>query len=293
MDADHTLQQSDGQTPQNSKNDLSCLVQIYPPDVIDGMLVLENRTLVIGRDLGADLVLDDPNVSRRHAELVPVEDGVEIIDLDSTNGVMINNAEVDRRVLSSGDTIGIGGYIFRYLSAGSIETQYHETVYTALVRDALTGTMNKRYLMESMSRELARAIRQKAPLSVIMLDIDHFKSVNDTHGHLVGDEVLKEFGRRILSIAREDDLLARYGGEEFCLLLAGTELDEACEVAERCRQIVDSTAFQTEVGDLSVSASFGVACLDPAHPISCDEILELADQKLYQAKAGGRNQVCG
>lgn len=271
----------------------SCLVQIYPPDVVDGMVLLECERLLFGRDETSDIVLMDSGVSRRHAELVNDGDQYSIVDLGSTNGTLVNGSPVDRSVLQSGDTVRVGSFIFRFLSADSVETQYHETVYNALVRDALTGTMNKRYLLESMQREIARAVRQKATLSVAILDIDHFKRVNDTHGHLVGDEVLKEFGNRMTEISRADDLLARYGGEEFCLLLADTGLAEALEIMERCRQRISALPFMTADGPLDITASFGVACLDPIEATDPLELIKLADAKLYEAKKTGRNRVCG
>lgn len=272
----------------------SCLVQIYPPDIVDGRVLLESEQLLIGRDENADMVLADSGVSRRHAELVQADDVYAIRDLGSTNGTLVNGVTIERaQILNSGDTVRIGSFIFRFLSADSVETQYHETVYNALVRDALTGTMNKRYLLESMYREIARAVRQQAPLAVTILDIDHFKSVNDTHGHLIGDEVLKEFGSRMNAISRDDDLLARYGGEEFCLLLAGTNLSEAIEITERCRLAVAETPFMTGVGELPITASFGVACLHPIKSVEPLDLIKVADEKLYEAKRSGRNRVCG
>ena len=289
-----TIQKTNRESLGRGGTSESCLVQIYPADIVDGMVLLESDCLLIGRDENASMVLSDSGVSRRHAELIH-EDGVYAIrDLGSTNGTLVNGTPINRKqILNTGDTVRIGSFIFRFLSADSVETQYHETVYNALVRDALTGTMNKRYLLESMHREIARAVRQDAPLSVAILDIDHFKSVNDTHGHLIGDEVLKEFGKRMTDVSRDDDLLARYGGEEFCLLLAGTSLVEAIEITERCRTAVAETPFATAIGDLPITASFGVACLDPIEPIDPLDLIASADAKLYEAKRTGRNRVCG
>ncbi|MEM6470221.1 MAG: GGDEF domain-containing protein [Planctomycetota bacterium] len=279
-------------------------MQIYPPDVVDGMVLLECEHLLIGRDDRADIILSDSGVSRQHAELIVESGSYAIRDLGSTNGTLVNGTAVRQRLLDSGDTIRIGSFIFRFLSANSVETQYHETVYNALVRDALTGTMNKRYLMETMQREFARALRQRVTLSVALLDIDRFKSVNDTHGHLIGDEVLKEFGRRMMNVCRADDLLARYGGEEFCLLMADTDLDGAKEIMERCRLAIADKPFETGIGSLNITASFGVAALVPAEPAGAEspsptntmepsELLEIADKRLYEAKQSGRNKVCG
>ncbi|MEO1527410.1 MAG: GGDEF domain-containing protein [Planctomycetota bacterium] len=291
---DATIQKTNRDSLGRGDTSQSCLVQIYPPDIVDGMMLLETDHLLIGRDEKADLVLSDSGVSRRHAELQREHGVFAVRDLGSTNGTLVNGVLIDgKTVLNTGDTVRIGSFIFRFLSADSVETQYHETVYNALVRDALTGTMNKRYLLESMYREIARALRQQAPLSVAILDIDHFKSVNDTHGHLIGDEVLKEFGKRMSDVSRDDDLLARYGGEEFCILLAGTNLKEAMEITERCRMAVADTPFSTGIGDLPITASFGVACLDPVEPMDPLDLIAIADEKLYEAKRSGRNRVCG
>ena len=274
--------------------DECCLVQMYPPDVIDGMCLLEDDLFSIGRADECGLPLMDSSVSRNHAELEKTDSGYLIRDLQSTNGTLVNGSLVQGDcVLQTGDTIQIGSFLFRFLSAGSVDTQYHEAVYSALTRDALTGTMNKRFLMDAMTREIPRCIRAKMELTVVMLDIDHFKAVNDTHGHLVGDEVLREFGQRARTVCREDDMLARYGGEEFCLLLASTGRDDAFAMAERCRTAIADTPFQTEAGPLAITASFGFACLDPATPESPKELLERADKQLYEAKHGGRNRVCG
>ncbi|MCO8121557.1 diguanylate cyclase [Stieleria sp. TO1_6] len=275
------------------RNDQSCLVQIYPADVVDGMLLIESERLLIGRDGDADLILPDHSVSRRHALITRSDNGFEIEDLDSTNGTFIAGQAVKKATLRSGDTIRLGSFLFKFLSAGSVESQYHETVYSALTRDALTGTMNKRYLVETLDRSIATAVRQQQPLSVIMVDIDHFKSVNDSYGHLVGDEVLREFGRRLGATCREDDLLARYGGEEFSLLLSATTADDAIDVAQRCRHAVCDLPFETASGPLEVTASFGVACLELTKGETGTQLIQRADRNLYEAKRSGRNRVCG
>lgn len=290
-DAPSTVRAIKPSRPQETEE--CCLVQIYPPDFVSGMLLLEGKRLVAGREPSVDLHLADGSVSRNHAEFVREASGYLIRDLGSTNGTLVNDHRINEQLLRSGDTIQMGSFIFKFLSAGSIETKYHETVYSAITRDALTGAMNKRYLLESLQRETARAIRQGQPLSVLMLDIDHFKSVNDNHGHLVGDEVLREFGRRILAICREDDLFARYGGEEFCLVMSSTAKPDAMEIAVRCRLAIADHPFATLAGDLRITSSFGLACLDPAASLTPDALIKVADENLYQAKRSGRNRVVG
>lgn len=270
-----------------------CLVQIYPADVIDGMTLMQKDTIVVGRDQHCDLLIEDSSVSRRHAEFRKVNDSYDLCDLGSTNGTHVNGESIKNRELQSGDCIKLGSYLFKFLSAGSVETIYHETVYSAMTIDALTGAFNKNYLLDNLQREIARSHRRERALAVVMSDIDKFKSVNDTYGHLVGDEVLKEFGRRLLAICREDDLFARYGGEEFSLVLTETGLEEAMLMAERCRATIAAEPFETSVGPLSITSSFGVTLMPKDKLVSPTDMIGEADERLYQAKERGRNQVVG
>ena len=288
LDVDRTAEAAPRRRPSRaltSANQECCLVQIFPPDVVEGMTLLEQDDISIGRSIHCDLPLSDNSVSREHASLVRCDEGFFVRDLCSTNGTIVNESLIaSDHLLRTGDTVRIGGYLFRFLSANSIETQYHETVYVALTRDALTGTLNKRYLMEATNREIHRSTRAQLEMAVVMLDIDDFKSVNDEHGHLVGDEVLRAFGKRLGEICRSDDLLARYGGEEFCMLLAATNQEEAREMTERCRRAVADKAFKTAAGPLMITASFGFAVLDPRDPKTFPELLQIADKKLFDAK---------
>lgn len=270
-----------------------CLVQIYPADVIDGMILMEKDTIVVGRDGQCDLHLPDNSVSRRHVEFRRVGDGYELSDLRSTNGTLVNNEPISCHLLESGDRIKIGSYIFKFLSAGCIENAYHETVYSVMTIDALTGAFNKSYMLDNLQRELSRCERHDRPMALVMMDIDKFKSVNDTYGHLVGDEVLKELGRRMGEVCREDDLFARYGGEEFAMILCETDLEDALDMAERCRHVVAVEPFETAAGPLEVTASFGVATRMDDQPETPTDLIATADERLYQAKKGGRNRVAG
>lgn len=270
-----------------------CLVQIYPAEIVDGMVLMERDTLIAGRDESCELWLADSSVSRRHAEFRRINDSYEVSDLGSTNGTLVNGDPVRSRLLVSGDSIKLGSYLFKFLSAGSIETAYYETVYSAMTIDALTGAFNKSYLLDNLNREIARAQRHDRPLALVMTDIDKFKLVNDTHGHLVGDEVLKEFGRRLSEVSREDDLFARYGGEEFSLVLSETPLESAVQITERCRAAIASEPFVTAAGPLEITASFGLTMLTDDRSVTPEDLIGEADAFLYQAKHAGRNCVVG
>ncbi len=160
------------------------------------------------------------------------------------------------------------------------------------VTDALTGAYNRRYFVDSLERELERAKRFRFPISVILLDIDHFKRVNDTLGHAVGDEVLVELVCRFQGQLRESDLLARYGGEEFVLLLSHLDEGSALVAAERLRGVLADAPFLVGEQAVPISASFGVATVDPDGDHSVSAVLRRADQAMYKAKDAGRDRVC-
>ena len=162
-------------------------------------------------------------------------------------------------------------------------------------KDSLTGCYNRAYLNEHLPHEIKRALRYHHPLSLAICDLDYFKKVNDTYGHLCGDMVLKEFVECIMSLIRSDmDWLARYGGEEFLLVLPETTFKNASRLAERLRKRISKKVFKWEGKKISITASFGVTGFEkyrPGENISPDDLIEMADQYLYQAKNQGRNNV--
>ena len=270
-----------------------CLVRIYPADGIGQMVELAHEQTVLGRDAGCDLELADDSVSRRHAAIEFAGGGFDVVDLGSTNGTYVNDVRVARQRLNAGDRLRVGNQIFRFLGADRIEAEYFETVYRIMTVDGLTQVYNKRCLLESLERELLRAQRTLRSLSVLLFDVDRFKTINDTHGHLAGDEVLVELCRRAKGLLRRDELLARYGGEEFALVLVETPLDEARLVAERLRQTIAENPFTTERAEIGVTISIGVAETRDGESIAAAELLDRADKQLYAAKEAGRNRVCG
>jgi len=162
-------------------------------------------------------------------------------------------------------------------------------------RDALTGLYARWYVMQKIEEELNRALRHGSPLAVLMVDLDHFKRVNDSFGHRVGDQVLQTMGQLVKDSLRVYDIPGRYGGEEFCLMLPETRIDNTSVVAERIRQRVASTPIQHRDGVVSVTASIGVAGVDDRNErtavMSAGELIERADQALYASKRTGRNRV--
>lgn len=268
------------------------LVRIYPVNSIEQPVPLADETILVGRDAHCSLTLGDDSVSRRHATIEPFHDRHLVSDLGSTNGTYINERRIfDSQPLSAGDRIRFGNQIFKYLSSDRVEAQYYEVVFKLMTTDGLTSVHNKRYMLETLEREVHQSNRAGSPLCVMMLDLDKFKSVNDTHGHLAGDAVLVEFAHRIKSVLRSGDLLARYGGEEFAMLLTRTSIEDAAQIAERIRELTAATPVAFEEREIPITVSIGICCSDGTQQVEPSELIGRADEKLYLAKASGRNQV--
>ena len=166
-----------------------------------------------------------------------------------------------------------------------------EAAQKLALTDPLTGAFNRRTFLELAEREIARTRRSKGSLSLIMLDIDHFKQTNDRNGHLAGDEVLKALVAVVLTCLRKEDLLVRYGGEEFCTLLPSVAVDRATAMAERMRDAVEQARFSFDGRILPVTVSIGVSSLSLDGNEGVDRLISRADEALYTAKKSGRNRV--
>jgi two-component system, cell cycle response regulator len=274
-----------------------CLVLIYPPGPDMGKRYpLGSDEIVVGRGSDCDIQIDRDSVSRKHARVFRVGDQWFVEDLGSTNGSYINDVPIQRSPLRDSDFVKIGSAIFKFLSGQGVEASYHEEIYRMTIIDGLTAAHNKRYMIEFLEREMARCSRYGRPLSLLMFDIDHFKRINDTHGHLTGDYVLKEMCKRLLGRIRKEELLARYGGEEFAAVLPETGHDGAMQFGEVIRTIVEAEPFEYEGDHFQVTVSVGVATLDgdgASRPTDPGEFIKMADENLYKAKRAGRNCVVG
>jgi diguanylate cyclase (GGDEF)-like protein len=280
---------------QEQAQDEACLVQIYGPN-LGKRFVLDRDETTIGRGEGCEIVLELDNVSRRHCSVLTNRDGSILKDLGSTNGTYLNNREVRGEApLRTGDLIKVGSSIFKFLHGGelgSIEAQYHEEIYRLTIIDGLTQVHNKRYLLEFLDREMARCHRHQRPISVLLFDLDHFKNINDTYGHLAGDYVLRDMAAALKPRIRREECFARYGGEEFALVLPESNLETAVFVAEKMRKHIEEHDFVFEQKRIPVTFSGGVAEMRKEHadPLT---FLKTADEKLYAAKRAGRNRVVG
>lgn len=271
-----------------------CLLQIHPLKISGDLIELKAARTLVGRDASCGYCIPDASVSRQHAVIECVDDEWKVTDLESTNGTCVNETRVTSAAIVPGDRVQFGSHIFKFLSTNHIEVQYHEALYSMITRDGLTGILNRRYFADIIQREFCRAVATGKQLSLIVFDIDNFKRVNDTHGHLAGDEILQEMSRRVLGVIADHDVFARYGGEEFAILLQDKDMSEACELAERCRAVVEATPFTTCMGHLPISVSLGVADVTSLdQKVDNTELFRAADAKMYEAKRSGRNRVCG
>lgn len=271
-----------------------CLVVIYTKEatLLGKRFVLDQNQTRVGRGADNQIVLDGDSVSRRHCHFERRGEAWLVVDDGSTNGTYVNDDHISsEHRLANGDRIKVGPTIFKYLSGTDVESQYHEEIYRLTIIDGLTQAYNKRYLFEALEREIIRARRHARALSILMFDIDHFKPINDEHGHLAGDVVLKELARLIQGRIRRDEVLARYGGEEFVVMLPETDLEGARALAETLRARVEETPFVFQSDRIRVTISVGCAMLEDADR-SATELLKRADECLYEAKRSGRNRVC-
>jgi two-component system, cell cycle response regulator len=265
------------------------LVVIYG-EFLGRRFEISDAPLTIGRSPECSIQLADDSASRQHCRVSPGEDGVVLVDLNSTNGTYVNGTAVSARHLRDGDRVQVGRTIFKFLMGSNIEQAYHEEIYRLKTTDGLTGAVNKRSFDEEMQREFHRFLRYGRPLVLVMLDIDLFKKVNDTYGHLAGDRVLSELGRLICGAVRSEDTFSRYGGEEFALLLPETELADGIRFTERLRSDIAAARFEFDGMTIPVTISGGVAdaTADMAGP---ERFVALADERLYAAKRNGRNRI--
>ncbi len=267
---------------------VASLVQIYGPN-LGQRYILDKPEVTIGRDESCNIVLNNDHVSRTHARILVSERGVEFEDMKSTNGSLVNDREVKRVVLISGDIIKIGSLMLKFLPEGSAEALYHEEIYRLTINDALTDIPNRRHFDDFLDREFARARRHNRPLSLMLFDIDHFKKVNDQFGHLAGDYVLRKLAGTVQKMVRREELLARYGGEEFGVVLSETDIEKAARFGEKIRSTIERTKFTFDSRTIKVTASIGVSTLKAS--MSRESFVHAADQALYQAKQKGRNRL--
>lgn len=263
-------------------------------DNVGTMVDIGGDPIVVGREMDVGLTLAEVGVSRRHARVYRADDKVLIEDLGSKNGTFLNRERIASQQpigLADGDIIFIGAATLKFLAEGNVEVSFLQHLKEVGARDPLTQVANRRSFDDFMERELRLANLRERDLVMLIVDVDRFKSVNDTHGHLAGDMVLKELAAIMQNNLRGTDFLCRFGGEEFAIVLPSTTLLAAVPLAERLRLAVQDHAFVYEKGRIPITVSIGAGSWLEAETADRDALIARADARLYSAKQNGRNQV--
>jgi two-component system cell cycle response regulator len=251
-------------------------------------------TVTIGRDSNCEIAFPEVlSLSRVHARVRFSDDGVVVEDLGSTNGTFVNDRRVIGEIfLAGGDRIQFGALHFKFLREDDVEAAYHEAIHQLVMQDGLTEIANRRKFNEELSREFARAVRHERPLAVVVFDIDCFKQINDTMGHLCGDFVLKRLTRICRKRLRPEQVFARVGGDEFAILSPETNLEGVEILAERLRASVEQYRFETDMVPESFQITCSFGCAEMTTDMNTEsQLIEVADKALYAAKNAGRNRV--
>ncbi len=273
---------------QQSKN---AYILFLKGHLLGKLCTLHKGATIIGRSVQADIPLKDGGISREHSEIKVDGENATIKDLGSTNGTFVNNKRITRHALKDGDKIQISSStVFKFILSDESEKVFHDELYRMGVMDPVTNIYNKRYFTERLKQEFSLAKRNKTGLSLIMIDLDFFKKINDTYGHLAGDFILGKLSEVFSSMTRNEDIVARYGGEEFVAILPGSSEEGAVICAERIREKIAQTPFIFERETINITVSIGIATLDENNFFgSHEDFIEAADNCLYRSKKNGRN----
>jgi two-component system, cell cycle response regulator len=254
---------------------------------------LPNARIVIGRAPTCEIRLQDDGVSRQHAAIWFDSERMWVTDLESRNGTMVNDERITKAtLLREGDKLQIGrSSVLRFGYQDELDHEFHENLLSSALRDSLTKLFNKRYLLDRLDAEIKFARRHSTSVSLLMFDIDHFKHVNDRHGHLAGDAVLVQLAELLTNSVRDEDVVARFGGDEIAMILRAIPADAAMELAGRLRRLVENTVTVYQQLELKITVSVGVGSFPSSDRATPQALIEDADKALYRAKGGGRNRV--
>ena len=256
------------------------------------VLSIAQTPFTMGRHATNKLPIDDDSISRFHARFVREGSEYFVEDLGSRNGTFLQGKRITRAVVKDDDWVQLGARVaFRFALTDSRQEGLLRKLYESSTRDALTGAYNRRHFEDRLRAEIAFAVRHATDCALILLDLDHFKRVNDTYGHPAGDEVLRHLGGIATRALRTEDVFARFGGEEFAVIVRGASTRGAARLAERLREALLKQNPVYEGQEIPVTLSAGCAALSCCSAPSPDEVVAVADRRLYAAKKGGRNQV--
>ena len=264
--------------------------------IVDGnnvgrMYPLDKKRITIGRSAEFDIQLVDSSSSRKQAIIEFNDNNKPVLkDLDSTNGTYVNGARITEINIKNGDNILLGySSVFMFAIQDSLQSKFQMNLYESSIHDSLTAAFNQKYFLDSLNKAFSYSLRHQSSLGLLMLDIDLFKKINDTYGHLVGDIVLKEVVKKIENNLRNEDILCRYGGDEFAVIIRDFKYGFVKIAAERIRLVFDGKSMNCEDHKINISLSIGAAAIDNENIETFKDMIELADANLYKAKKSGGN----
>ena len=256
------------------------------------VLSVAETPFTMGRHATNQLPIDDDSISRFHARFVCEDGNYFVEDLGSRNGTFLQGKRITRAEIKDDDWVQLGARVaFRFTLTDCRQEGLLRKLYESSTRDALTGAYNRRHFEDRLRAEIAFAVRHATDCALILMDLDHFKRVNDTYGHPAGDEILRHLGGIATRALRTEDVFARFGGEEFAVILRGASTRGAGRLAERLRDALSQQHAVYEGQEISVTLSAGCAALSCCATPSSDEVVAIADRRLYAAKQAGRNRV--
>ena len=292
-DSDHTAVKSIKDLTGDLASRKASLLVIAGTSAGKMFRVHDLNPMIIGRSKECDICLVEDGISRQHARVERDGHGnIIIVDLNSTNGTHHDGARITRHLMRDGDLIQVGSTTFlKFSFQASLEESFHQVQYDQAIRDGLTGIFNKRHFWTKFIEEFAYSLRHNEATSLVMVDIDHFKQINDTYGHLAGDMVLRQITETISKTLRKEDIFARYGGEEFAIILRNQDEQRAYLAAERIRRMVETRRFIWYGTPIPITVSLGIATMNERNFLDPEEMVRKADEYLYMSKENGRNRT--
>ncbi|MBX7193695.1 MAG: GGDEF domain-containing protein [Sandaracinaceae bacterium] len=280
--------------PGGMKDDRRGTITLLSGDRPGRLIEIDGTELVVGRTDESTLRIEDESLSRKHARFFRLMGNYYVADLQSTNGTFVNGNRISAPTqLADGDRVQLGlATVLRFGLTDKAVVEEAKRLYEATVRDRLTGAYNRHFLDERLQSEWSFAKRHGTRLSVLFVDADHFKKVNDTYGHAGGDAVLRSLAAVLMKAMRQEDVVARYGGEEFIVLVRGIPQEAVVALADRVRAEVQACVIEHEGRTIPITISIGVSTHEAEREDEdVEALVARADAALYKAKEQGRNRV--
>jgi len=288
---EETAVRGEAQATAETAQSRPCLILVSGPNLGEVFPLLGDE-LTIGRAPPADVQIIDEGMSRRHARVSRQGDAMVLEDLGSRNGTFCNGVKITRHELREGDKVQLGARtVFRFVRQELVDEDYQRELFQSALRDVQTKVFNRRYFLDRLESEFAYAARHKVPLSIVILDLDLFSTLNAEHGQAVGDYVLGAWAEHVGEWIRAEDVLARVGPDELGLICRGIDATGARIFAERLRRKTCETPYERGGVLLPVTASAGASSLQSLPVASPALLLEAAQNALERAKAEGCNRV--